>query len=180
MRRALVGGGLVAISLLIVAGCIVFPHRANLTPMIFGELNGRPEARVRVSASEAGKCQGTSREVTTNEHGRFVLAPLREWKAFVVVMAHKHFHWNLCVYEAGQWRPWHSAQDYTLVDTGPSWTLVLRCSPGSEEAACEEEPHYEAHRHPAEQWLKHGLLIAPAAQQGSATDGHQRVPIEVR
>jgi hypothetical protein len=173
MRRALAGCALVGVSLL--TGCIVFPHRTHLTPMILGELPDRPEARVRVSVSDARTCQGTTREVTTNEHGRFVLAPLREWNAFVVVMAHKYFHWDLCVYEAGQWRAWHSAQDYTLVDTGPVWTLVLRCSSGSEETPCKEEPYYETLRKPEEQWLEHGLVPAPAAQRGAAADGQQRV-----
>jgi hypothetical protein len=76
-------------------------------------------------------------------------------------MAHRHFHWQLCVHERGQWRVWHSAEDYT--PTGPTWTLVLRCALAAQEPACVEQSHYDAPRDAGDQWLERGSWVVPPA-----------------
>ena len=169
MRRVRIATA-VFVSMLL-TGCIVFPHRSHLTPRILGELAGRADVRVRVSASKEPQCRDAKRETSTNTQGRFVLAPLREWNSLVVVMAHRYFPWHLCVFEEGSWRVLHSARDYTLVDTGPAWTLYLRCAEDGAQPACREQHDFDPHDDAADEWLSRGASPAmPDSERDAGAD----------
>ena len=144
-------------------GCVPFPHRVNTTPWIAGKLEsgGAPVANrdVRVFAAEDGgrACEGNSIQATTNEFGKFALPPARQMAWMMAMMAHRRFHWNLCVEDGGQLKPIKQNADYTLVDEGPYWLAELRCvlsqNQGQTIGHCEETRRGHS-RSEVETWLR--------------------------
>lgn len=145
-------------------GCVPFPHRVNTTPWVTGKLEagGSPIANrdVRVfAAKDQGKaCEGNSVQATTNEFGKFVVPAQRQMAWVMVMMAHRRFHWSLCVKDGGQWKPIKQNADYTLVDEGPYWLAELRCSIAQENntlvAQCDEAHRQDYSKSQVEQWLR--------------------------
>ena len=153
----------VALSMAVLAmtGCLPWPHRANLTPPILGELRGPdgPITGVGVRASTIKKgdpCGPKFVESTTNDQGRFALPAVRYLNWWLVVMGHRHFEWNLCVHHEGAWTVAHHANDYTLGDTGPAWTLTVICEDvGADQLGfrCRDEHDWDAGPSAATSWL---------------------------
>jgi hypothetical protein len=155
---------LVASILTLTAGCVPFPQRVRLTPLVTGKLEGGggPAAnrRVRVVVADAPNesCEGPSIQATTNEFGKFVLPPRHRMSWVLAMMAHRRFRWNLCVEDEYRWVFLKQHVDYTLVDTGPEWRAELRCSIAHRNetlvAQCNETHLWNSSKAEIEQWLK--------------------------
>jgi len=134
------------VSLLALAACVPFPHRANLTPNVKGRIQNAPNVRVRVAlGSENDACGGS--------HGQ---------------PAHRYFVWNLCVGGAEGWRSVHESRGYTIVDTGPWWISSLTCeTPGGPyEVKCREERLTGAVKPYDSAGVDHILLGAASLDEG--------------
>ena len=117
---------------LLLGACLPYPHRANLTPLVHGQIrsDGIPAAGVRLRVAlgdEDDLCGGRHSEVTTDARGEFVVPPIRSYRLFLFVMAHRQFVWNLCVGAPEGWANIHESSGYTLVDTGPWWFSEVTC-----------------------------------------------------
>lgn len=161
-QRARIG---LALGLVIsTVGCVPFPHRVNTTPWVSGQLEagGSPIANrdVRVFAADAqGKaCEGNSVQATTNEFGKFAVPAQRQMAWAMAMMAHRRFHWSLCVKDGGEWKAIKQKADYTLVDEGPNWLAELRCSIAQDSntlvAHCDEARSRDYKKSEVEQWLR--------------------------
>lgn len=143
MSRGRLTGFVSACALL--SACIPLPHKANLTPVVTGEIRagGSPAAGVPVRAVAQpgdGPCEGKHAEAVTDGRGAFVLRPVRELQLFrTLVMAHRFFEWNLCVRQEGTWRVVNSSRDYTLADSGAFWISRIACDLGGDPACREEQ-----------------------------------------
>ena len=109
-----------------------WPHMANATPELRGTLNNGGNAAanvpVRVATGDEGNaCTGKISEASTKADGSFVVEPVREFRYFMVVMAHTFFPWSLCYKNAGEWVVLASEKEYSLVDSGPVGVQVAQC-----------------------------------------------------
>jgi hypothetical protein len=131
----------VALSLAI-AGCVPWPHRANITPGVAGSLTSAaqpvPAADLRLvaSADDGSPCEGESRAFKTTRDGQFYGEPLHTFSWFMVVMGHGFFPWALCIQDQEQWVPLHAEKTYTLVDTGPAFLVDMECVKGTAGWSC--------------------------------------------
>jgi hypothetical protein len=152
------------IAVCISSGCVPFPQRVDTTPWVTGKLEaeGSPIANreVRVFAEEGQEkaCEGNSVQATTNEFGKFVVPAQRKMAWVMVMMAHRRFHWSLCVRDGDQWKAIKQKADYTLVDEGPYWLAELRCSIAQDNNAlvgqCDEAHRRDYSKSEVEQWLR--------------------------
>jgi hypothetical protein len=115
------------------AGCFPFPHRANVTPPVTGIVTreGAPYAGAKIAICEATAqacCTGREKAAHADVDGRFTVAPVRETRWMMYVMAHTIFNWCVAVDDNGSRRTAGPYQQYTLVDSGPAFSEAVRCS----------------------------------------------------
>ncbi|OQW60686.1 MAG: hypothetical protein BVN28_08510 [Nitrospira sp. ST-bin4] len=130
-----------------VAGCVPWPHRANLTPSVAGVLlaegNPKVDSPLRIVASDPGNkdapCDGKSHEFKTTNEGRFYGPPVRTFRFFMVIMGHTLFPWAVCVKQDGVWTPLYQEKTYTLGNTGPWFLVEMSCH----DVACETKKNLQ-------------------------------------
>lgn len=163
----------VTVTLLLANGCIPWPHRAFLTPVVEGTLvrNGVPATRtpVCVTAGSADiPCDGPRLATArTDAAGRFVLCPVPDFRftAFVAGLAHSRFHWKVWAADDGKWRLIHAGSQHTLFDTGPRFIEKLDCDLTRTDAVCISEQVIEFDREDLER------VLGEQECRGVATDG---------
>ena len=116
----------------LIAGCIPWPHRSNLTPGVTGTLTHHGTlvkgAALRLVVSEgADPCKGESKEFKATNDGEFYAGPIREFNPVLAVMAHTYFPWAVCIKEQSEWIAVHKDRTYTLADTGPAFLIEMSC-----------------------------------------------------
>jgi hypothetical protein len=117
---------------LLFSACLPLPHRANVTPLVYGQIwrEGSPASGVRLRVAlgdEDDLCGGKYSEVATDVRGEFAVPPIQSYDLFLFPMAHRQFVWNLCVDAPEGWANIHESRGYTLVDTGPRWFSEVTC-----------------------------------------------------
>ncbi len=131
----------VAAASVLLAGCFPFPHRANVTPPVEGVItrSNTPVANASVTVCEATAtacCVGKEQRAQTDAQGRFSVAPSRETRWMMYVMAHRQFHWCLAVEGDTPRRLDGPYSQYTLVDSGPAFSESVSCSIAQETLSC--------------------------------------------
>ena len=132
---------IVAAFSVILAGCLPFPHRANVTPPVEGVLTrlDTPIANKSVTVCEGTAvacCVGKEQSAQTDTRGRFAIPASRETRWMMYVMAHAQFHWCLAVDDGGSRKVVGPFSQYTLVDSGPAFPQAINCTIAEETLAC--------------------------------------------
>ena len=133
---------ILAVTSSFLVGCFPFPHRANVTPPVTGIITraGEPFAGARIAICEATAqacCTGREKSAHADADGRFSVAPARETRWMMYVMAHSIFNWCVAVDDNGTRRTAGPYQQYTLVDSGPAFSEAVRCSLLKSAVQCE-------------------------------------------
>ena len=138
---------IVIATLAMTVGCVPFPHRGFRTPIIYGTSQGENQpvlSRFRAIAEPEGdSCDGAHTiEASTDSSGFFLICPDPDFQLFsAIVLAHREFTWNVCVFHDDRWQLVHSGRQYTLVDVGPRGFIELTCSIDGDGPACRETEH---------------------------------------
>ena len=144
--------------------CLPFPHYANLTPLVHGQIRSdgipAPGVRLRVAlGDEDDLCGGKYSEVATDIRGEFVVPPIQSYHLFLFPMGHRQFVWNLCVDASEGWANIHESRGYTLVDTGPWWFSQVTCETPANRlllAKCTEQQNLHPSKEKARRILSKG------------------------
>lgn len=128
--------------------CIPWPHRANVTPPMNGTVvnagvpvTGLPIRIVEITAEAS--CSGRFVETVTSQQGAFSVAPVREWRGFIHMMAHRVFRYAVCAQGDQGWEHLGTFSGYTLVDSGPWWRSVVKCELSERPHPCVETQELE-------------------------------------
>jgi hypothetical protein len=117
----------VALLSIVVTGCVPWPHFANLTPGVAGDVTPGAELRLVALDGSNRTCEGRAKEFRANGQGDFYSPPIQSFSGVLVVMGHRLFPWALCIKEQDTWTVLHQDRTYTLVDTGPAFLVELSC-----------------------------------------------------
>jgi hypothetical protein len=114
-----------------------------LTPEVSGTIviDGASPSAVPVKvclATSHSCCTGAEAKGVTSASGQFAIAPTTKIRGFMVVMAHKQFHWCIAAQINGKWHTSGPFAQYTLVDTGPAFPERLECNFLGGELSCRQ------------------------------------------
>jgi hypothetical protein len=125
----------------LLAACLPVPHRENETPHVVGRLvrDRSPASGIPVALSVTpgdSLCVASIGEARTQRDGRFDFPARRTWEWWLyLILAHRSYHWQLCVGPAGARLPAYQATIYTPADA-PTDSVRCELSSNAPSATC--------------------------------------------